>query len=458
VSAELAGRRFHFVGIGGAGMSGLALAAAELGAEVSGSDRSESTYLERLRAAGITVTIGQQAENVPADAEVVRSTAIEQDNPELAAAFERGHTVRHRSELLAELAALRKTCITVAGSHGKTTTTAMIAHVLDELGQDPSYFVGGELTIGQRTTNAHMGGGEVVVIEADESDGSFIRYSPDVAVVTNIEFEHPETWSGLDQLIAAFAEHLAPARSVVIEAEQPRQAELALGSRAISFSITDNSADYFAAGLATADEPSEGTGFTLKELPVKLGVRGDHNVKNALAAIAALELVGVTRDQSVTALASFRGVARRFEHVGRSEGGAEVYDDYAHHPTEIRAALETARAAARAGRVVAFFQPHLYSRSLAYRREFAEALALADVVVVLEIYPARERAEDFPGVTGWMTATSVADHAEGRPVYFAANFDEAERLARRILQSGDLCIALGAGDIIEFSRRIALSR
>jgi UDP-N-acetylmuramate--alanine ligase len=448
------GRRLHFVGIGGAGMSGLALAAAQLGAEVTGSDRSESTYLERLRAAGIEATIGHAAENVPPDAELVRSTAIADDNPELLAAAERGQRVLHRSELLAEFAALKSTCITVAGSHGKTTTTAMIAHALDRLGADPSYFVGGEVTIGGVTTNAHLGEGELVVIEADESDGSFVRYKPDIAVITNIEFEHPETWSGIDQLLAAFAEHAAPAKTVVINHEQSRNQSLALGARAVTFSIADGEADYFAANLVTPADPAAGTSFELGGIAVELAARGDHNVKNALAAIAALEQVGVPREQAAEALKTFAGVARRFEFVGKTAQGAAVYDDYAHHPTEIRAALETARGAAGGGRVIAFFQPHLYSRSLAYRREFAEALALADATVVMEIYPAREKPEDFPGVSGWMTATSVADVAGGRPVHYAATFDDAEKMAGQLLRNGDLCIAIGAGDVFEFSRRI----
>lgn len=453
MSSELAGRKLHLIGVGGAGMSGLALAAAELGAQVSGSDREESTYLERLREAGVVVMIGHAAANVPDDADIVVSTAIPKDNPELLVANERGQRVLHRSELLAELAALRPHCITVAGSHGKTTTTAMIAHVLDSLGEDPSYFVGGEVQIGERVTNAHVGSGQSVVIEADESDGSFRRYTPTIAVVTNIEFEHPETWSGLDELLLAFAEHLALAEQIVIEAEQPRVDELQLGQRAHTFSTVDPAADFFASDLQTSTDPAEGTSFTLNGARVQLAVRGEHNVKNALAAIAALELSGVERERAICALASFRGVARRFERLGTTPEGATVYDDYAHHPTEVRAALTTAKGAVGAGgSVVAFYQGHLFSRSLAYRREFGEALALADTVVVLDIYPSRERAEDFPGVTGWITATAAADAAQGRPVYYAPTFADARTIAARILAPGDLCIALGAGDVSQFAR------
>lgn len=455
MSGELSGRSFHLIGVGGAGMSGLALAAAQLGAEVTGSDREESTYLPRLREAGVGVTIGHDGANLPDAADVVISTAIPTDNPELAVARERGQRVMHRSELLAELAALKSTCITVAGSHGKTTTTAMIAHALDRLGADPSYFVGGEVEIGGRTTNAHFGDGEIVVIEADESDGSFTRYNPTIAVVTNIEFEHPETWSGLDELLVAFAEHLAPAQSVVIEAEQPRIAELKLGERARTFSSTDPAADYFAARITTPEDPATGSSFELDGAAAQLGVRGEHNVKNALAAIAALELAGIERADAIAALAGFGGVARRFEQLGSSSTGAVVYDDYAHHPTEIAAALTTAQATVGAdGRVVAFYQPHLFSRTIAYRREFAEALALADLVVVLDIYPSRERAEDFPGVTGWLMATAVADRTGGRPVHYAPTFDDARTIAGHLLEPDDLCIAIGAGDVSKFAHSL----
>lgn len=457
MSTPLKGRKFHLVGAGGAGMSGLALAAMEMGAEVSGSDRAESTYVTRLREAGIEISIGHRAENVPDGAEVVRSTAVPADNLEIEAARIRGLKLIHRSQLLAELAALRPLCITVAGSHGKTTTTAMIAHVLDALGEDPSYFLGGEVTIGARTTNAHMGSGDVVVVEADESDGSFVRYSPQIAVVTNIEFEHPETWSGLDELLAAFREHVSGASRVVVEAGQPRLEELGLGDRGVTFSIDDEGADYFATELISPADPGAGTGFLLDGLAVHLGVRGAHNVKNALAAIAALELAGIERGRVADALSGFGGVERRFQLIGTTEQGAVIYDDYAHHPTEVRAALETARAAA-VGRLVVFFQPHLFSRTVAYRREFAEALSLADVVVVLDVHPARERAADFPGVSGWLTAADVADRAGGRDVHYASGLTEAAEVARSVLRPGDLCVAMGAGTITELPPLLVAGR
>jgi UDP-N-acetylmuramate--alanine ligase len=436
-------------------MSGLAVAAAELGASVSGSDREESAYLERLRAAGIEIFVGHDPANVPTGADLVRSTAVPDENPEIVAALEAGQKVLHRSQLLAELAALRETCVTVAGSHGKTTTSAMIAHALDALGADPSYFVGGEVTIGPRKTNAHIGNGKIVVVEADESDGSFVRYKPQTAVVTNIEFEHPETWNNLDELMAAFARHLAQAERVVIKAEQPRLDELDLGERALTFSIHDPSADFFAGAIEEPDDPATGTSFDLGGVAVRLGVRGEHNVENALAALATLAMLGYEPQRAGPALTGFTGVARRFERVGTAACGAAVYDDYAHHPTEVRAALTAARGIVGDGRIVVFFQPHLFSRTITYRRQFAEALVLADVVVVLDIFPAREQARDFPGVSGWTLASAVADHSGQRTVHYAPQIGDAETLANRILRADDLCLTMGAGSITELSRLIA---
>lgn len=447
------GRKLHLIGIGGAGMSGLALAASQLGAVVSGSDKEASSYTERLEAAGVAVRIGHDAAEVPEGADVVRSTAIRDDNPELIAAREQGLTILHRSELLAELAATRPQSIAVAGTHGKTTTTAMIAHVLDVLGKDPSFFVGGEVTIGSRTTNAHLGSGDVVVLEADESDGSFLNYSPDVAVVTNVEFEHPETWQSLDELLEAFAKFAAPARTTVIWAGQPRVGEIAGAGETATFDI-DAEAGLVATDVSTPSDPGSGTSFLVEGQSVELGVRGEHNVLNALAAMQALRAVGVELAQSGPALRSFGGVARRFELLGENSAGAAIYDDYAHHPTEVRAALATARQTAGGGRVIAVFLPHLYSRTQAYAREFGEALSLADVIVVLDVYGARERAEDFPGVNGWLVATRAADAAPGRTVYYEPTFDDAEELLAKILRAGDLCIGLGAGNIHHLTRRL----
>ncbi|MGB0889593.1 MAG: UDP-N-acetylmuramate--L-alanine ligase [Solirubrobacterales bacterium] len=446
------GRRLHLIGIGGAGMSGLALAAHELGALVTGSDRAQSSYTDRLVAAGIDVSIGHDADNVPDGADVVVSTAIGEDNPELAAARAAGSAVLHRSDLLETLVEIKPTCIAVAGTHGKTTTTAMIAHVLMELGRDPSFFVGGEVTVGNELTNAHVGDGEVVVVEADESDGSFLKLHPTVAVVTNVELDHHATWAGgLDELFGAFATFTSPAQSTVLWRGQPRLWSELSNDNAIGFGIDETNADVdgdvIATKVETPEDPTKGSRFTLGGTVVELGVRGEHNVLNALAALAALQSVGISTSDAASKLATFKGVARRFEFLGRSENGALVYDDYAHHPTEVRAALTTARATAGSGRVVAVFQPHLYSRTTSLSREFGKSLALADVAVVSDIYAAREKATAFPGVTGWLVATDAADAMPGREVYWSPSLEDVRNTLDRLLRPDDLCITIGAGDI-----------
>lgn len=273
-------------------------------------------------------------------------------------------------------------------------------------------------------------------------------------MITNVEFEHPETWSGLDELLDAFRDFSKPSEHVVVEADQPRREELALGERATTFALEPVEADLTAVDITTPEEPALGSSFRLGEEVVELSVRGAHNVKNALAAIAALELVGVSRVEAAASLKSFAGVGRRFELIGETPGGAVVYDDYAHHQTEVRAALTTARQTAKGGRVIAVFLPHLYSRTKSYAREFGESLTLADIVIVTDIYPARERAEDFPGITGWLIATRTADAAPGLPVFYEPSYDDVVELLERILRPGDLCMTVGAGDIFRVARRI----
>ncbi len=467
------GRVVHFVGIGGAGMSGLALVLHGPGVRVSGSDRTASSYTERLLAAGVDVRIGHDAANVPDGAELVVSTAIGDDNAELARARELGLRVTHRGELLAELAG-QKRCIAVSGTHGKTTTTAMIAHALAECGRAPSYVVGGEVTVAGVTTNASWGDGEWIVVEADESDRSFLELRPELAVVTNVELDHHSTYGGKAELMAAFAQFCAQASSLVLWHGQPELAALASGGQGVTgFAVEGQPAEGAAMPVAAADlvaraldepaDPTTGIGFELvagdRVIPGRLGVRGEHNVRNALAAMAAVGRAGVTPEESFAALASFRGVARRFELVGRTPGGAvpagvAVYDDYAHHPTEVVAALRTARAAAGGGRVVAVFQPHLYSRTRSLARDFGRALALADAVCVLDVYPARELAADFPGVSGHMVATATADAAPGKPVYWTPTQELAGRALGELLRSGDLCITIGAGDVCDLGREL----
>jgi UDP-N-acetylmuramate--alanine ligase len=397
------GRRLHFVGIGGAGMSGLALVCDELGATVSGSDRADSSYMERLRAAGLEPVVGHDAANLPEGAELVLSTAIGEDNPELALARERGQAEIHRGELLAELCA-EKRLIAIAGTHGKTTTTAMLVWALRALGADPAFFVGGEVPgLGPdgATANAGWGGGEWVVAEADESDGSFLRLDPEIAVITNVEMDHHSRWASVAELRAAFDEFGAKAEAV-----------------------------------AAPDEALE----------PELAVPGRHNVFNARAAIAAAGLAGFDPAAAAAALRDFPGVHRRLELKGE-RSGARVYDDYAHHPTEVRAALSALREL-EPRRLLAVFQPHLYSRTRAFAEQFGAALALADEVAVLDVYAAREQpVGELEGVSGLDVARAAADRMGGRPVLWTPTIESATAALADRLEPGDTLVTIGAGDV-----------
>jgi UDP-N-acetylmuramate--alanine ligase len=395
-----ADRRLHLIGLGGAGMSAYALAAHALGAAVTGSDRAWSPYAQRLlEQTGVETIVGHRAENVPAgdDVVVVHSTAISPDNPERAAARARGLPDRPRADLLGEIAATRRV-IAVAGAHGKTTTAAMIAVALRAAGTDPAWLIGGEvLDLG---SNAGWSDGEWLVVEADESDRSFLALAPEIAVVTNIELDHHHTYGSQAELEEAFREFLSNAHETVV------------------FPFDE-----------AASPP--------------LRVPGAHNRRNAAAALAACALAGADLGRCRAALSTFSGARRRFEELGTTPSGARVVDDYAHHPTEVAATIAAARSQDPA-RVVAVFQPHLFSRTEQLAAEFGAALAAADRSLVLPVYPARERQEDFPGVGARLIAAD--EHPE--------SFEQAVRLLDRDLRDGDLCLVMGAGDVDELGRML----
>lgn len=433
------GRQLHFIGIGGAGMSGLALVCARLGATVSGSDRSDSSYMERLRAAGLDPAVGHDAANLPEGAEVVVSTAIGEDNPELALARERGIEPIHRGALLAELCA-EKRLIAIAGTHGKTTTTAMAAWALRALGADPAFFIGGEVPgLGPdgATANADWGEGEWVVAEADESDASFLRLRPEVAVVTNVEMDHHSRWGSLVELHEAFAAFAGPARGLVAPVDEAMPWLDGRGDERVRFD-------------ASAPGPSE--------LP--LAVPGRHNLRNARAALAALQLAGFDLDKAAGALADFPGVHRRLERKG-SRGSIHIYDDYAHHPTEVRAALAALREQSPS-RLVAVFQPHLYSRTKALAAEFGAALSAADEAIVLDVYPAREEpVGELAGVSGLQVAQAAAERIGGRPVWWLPRLELAQQaLADRLDHNpelygeGTVLVTIGAGDVFKLGEAL----
>ncbi|HEX6754012.1 MAG TPA: Mur ligase domain-containing protein [Solirubrobacterales bacterium] len=415
---DWASRRLHFIGIGGAGMSGLALVCAELGATVTGSDRADSSYMERLRAVGLKPAVGHDTANLPDGAEVVVSTAIGADNPELALARERGIEPIHRGALLAQLCA-EKRLVAVAGTHGKTTTTAMLVWALRSLGADPAFFVGGEvpgLGDGTGAANAGWGGGEWVVAEADESDASFLELRPEIAVITNVEMDHHSRWGSIAELREAFDAFSAGARAVV-------------------------------GPESSAAEP-------------KLAVPGQHNVLNARAAIAAAAAAGFDPEAVAGALARFPGVRRRLELKG-ARGGTRVYDDYAHHPTEVRAALSALRELGPE-RLLAVFQPHLYSRTKAFAEQFGAALALADEAVVLDVYPAREEpVGELAGVSGLDVARAAADRMGGRRVSWLPDPAGAGGVLAELLDrnraagvEGQVLVTIGAGDVFRLGEAL----
>jgi UDP-N-acetylmuramate--alanine ligase len=439
VERAWAGRRLHLVGIGGAGMSGYARVATQLGAAVSGSDRADSPGLRALAALGVAVHVGHDAANVPAgdDVEVVHSTAIPVDNAERAAARERGLPDHPRADLLADLSLLKRT-IAVAGAHGKTTTSSMVAHALLRCGLEPSYLIGGALT----TTglNADWGAGEWLVVEADESDRSMLSLHVDIAVVTNVELDHHATFGSLAELRDTFRALLSVAPRAVLW-NRPDITALRGQGPYVTFDAIDPELD------------GAGSTFRWRGHVVRLRVPGAHNARNAAAALEACTLAGADQAQAVAALADFAGAGRRFQELGITSAGARVIDDYAHHPTEVAATIDAARTQG-ARRVLAVFQPHLYSRTQRLAREFGAALARADVAAVLDVYPARERAEDFPGVSGLLVAEAAADAAGGRSVLWLPDFATAERALRGLLRAGDLCLVLGAGNVDELGRRL----
>ncbi len=388
----LEGRRFWFVGIGGAGMSALALVASEWGAEVGGSDRARSSYVERLDAAGIPVVIGHDGSHVPGGAEVIVSSAIAPDNPEV-----EGRAVRKRGELLAEFVELRP-AIVVAGAHGKTTTAGMIAFCLARLGLDPAFLIGGEIP--QLGGNARAGEGWLVA-EGDESDRSLELLRPRVAVVTNVELDHHATFASQDEVRRLFERWLDAA-------------------------------------------PAQVRGDELEPADLDLAVPGEHNRRNAAAALAGLELAGVARSDAERVLLEFRGAGRRFEARGEASG-VRVFDDYGHHPTEIAATLAAARAAANGGRVLVVFQPHLYSRTQHLAGELGAALAAADAVAVTDVYAARESPPG--GVDGKLVVDAVATERPGMEVGWTPSLEDAARFLARRARPGDVVLTIGAGDV-----------
>ncbi|KOX33322.1 UDP-N-acetylmuramate--alanine ligase [Saccharothrix sp. NRRL B-16348] len=445
--------RVHLVGIGGAGMSGIARILLARGAQVSGSDAKDSRTVLALRAQGAAIAVGHAGANLDqlpdGPTAVVVSTAIREDNPELVEARARGTVVLRRAEALAALM-LDHRVACVAGTHGKTSTTSMLTVALQHCRMDPSFAIGGDLN--ESGANAHQGTGGVFVAEADESDGSFLYFSPSVAVVTNVEADHLDHHGTVEAYVAvfdSFLERIEPDGVLIACADDPGSA--ALAERAAKLGIRVRAYGRTATGPGSVRlvdyRPADSGGVARVELDgelldVRVAVPGEHMAGNAIAAlIAALEL-GADRQGVLIGLAAFGGVRRRFEFKGQA-GGVRVYDDYAHHPTEVAAQIAAARPVAGDGKLVVVFQPHLYSRTRLFAEEFAAALGTADGVVVLDVYGAREEPE--PGVTGALVSGLVPLDV-GKVVY-EPSFDRVPALVASMVGEGDLVVTMGAGDV-----------
>ncbi len=466
-------QRVHMIGIGGAGMSGIARILLSRGGAVSGSDAKESRGVLALRARGAEVRIGHDAsalDLLPGGPTAVVTTyaAIPKTNPELVEANRRGVPVLLRPAVLAELMRGHRTLL-VSGTHGKTSTTSMLIVSLQHCGFDPSFAVGGELN--EAGTNAHHGTGDYFVAEADESDGSLLQYDPDVAVVTNIESDHLDFYGSVEAYVRVFddfAARLAPGGLLVVCLDDPGSLALArrVSERIAAGELNIRVLGYGSGELADAPvpvgvrllawEPRDVGGVVTLQLAdepaprtLRLSVPGRHMALNALGALLAARDAGADLDEILQGLEGFGGVHRRFQFVGR-ENGVRVFDDYAHHPTEVAAVLGAAAelvrqeaadgARSRQGRVIVVFQPHLYSRTAAFATEFGTSLSLADEVVVLDVYGAREK--PLPGVNGALVAQSVT-----KPVHYQPDMSRVGRQVAGLARPGDVVIIMGAGDV-----------
>lgn len=444
--------RPHFIGIGGAGMSGIAKILAQRGAKVAGSDAKESETAQALRALGVTVHIGHAAEHLADDAScVVVSSAIRAGNPELVRAAELSVPVVHRSDALASLMTGAR-AIAVAGTHGKTTTTSMLAVALTELGLDPSYAIGGDLA--EPGTNARHGEGEIFVAEADESDRSFHTYAPEVAIVLNVELDHHANYASMEEIYESFETFvgkIVPGGTLVIPVGQ--QGAVELGARVagrdaltvVTYGESET-ADVHIHKITPRGLTSEVTVvLDGRFLTFTVSVPGRHYAHNAVAALAAGVALGVPAHNLASALGTYTGVKRRLQLKGEA-GGVQVIDSYAHHPTEMTADLEAMRGAAPAGsRLLVVFQPHLFSRTQELGKEMGQALALADASVVLDIYPARE--DPIPGVTSALiTGAALAAGAEVTTVHDKSTVPE---VVAGMARPGDLVLTMGAGDVTD---------
>lgn len=442
----------HFIGIGGAGVSGLALVLHGRGIAVTGSDLKESRYSKALVDAGVDVRVGHEAANLGDPQVVVVSTAIPEKNPELVEARSRGLEIWPRARMLAHLAGERRT-IAVAGTHGKTTTSSMVATMLNGAGLDPTFLIGGE--VDEFGANARNGSGEYYVVEADESDGSFVYLEPHIALITNIEADHLDHYDSLQQIEDTFLDFMRRTReagALVVCADDERLVQIARGSGRSVVTYGAN-AD---ADVRFVDARRSGTGYTFSvvagasRVDCSTSVPGIHMVSNATGALACAFALGLDVDVCASALSGFGGVRRRFDRVGEADG-VTVVDDYAHHPTEVEATL---KAAADLGyrHVWVVFQPHRFTRTQAFAAEFGGSFAPADRVVLMDVYSAGET--PVPGVSGKTLLREALAHSPGSEIsYFPHRADIAPYLAMKV-RPGDLVLTMGAGDVTQLGPEI----
>ena len=430
----------HFIGIGGSGMSGIARILIGMGHAVTGSDLRDSSNVATLRELGAKIYIGHDESHLGNPDTVVVTSALWPTNPEYLLAKERGIPVIHRSQALAKLASSKR-LIAVAGAHGKTTSTGMVITALMGLGQDPSFVNGGVInSVGQSSSS---GPGELFVIEADESDGSFLLYDTAISLITNVDPDHLDHYGSIEAFHQVFADFANKSKELVVISSDDQ------GAKEVAKLITRPMITFGEAKEATVRvqniKQDARVSFELvykdQKSSATLILAGKHNALNAAGAVATLVGLGFDFQQSLLEVAKFEGTERRFELHGQ-ERGVSVYDDFAHHPTEVEAALNGARAVVGSGKLITVFQPHLYSRTRLFAREFAEVLAKSDEVVLLDIYAAREDPE--PGVTGELILNSFLDQAK---IHYVPNWDDASAKAAALANSGDFIVTMGCGDV-----------
>ncbi len=442
--SELGAKRIHFIGLGGAGMSGIARIMLARGVSVSGSDAKESAVLAGLETLGAQIFIGHDASNVGNADVLVVSSAIDGNNPELLKAKSAGLEILTRAQALALLMSESKS-VAIAGTHGKTTTTSMLTVALQQAGLDPSFSIGGMINRGG--INAHLGSGEVFIAEADESDGSFLAYKPFGAIITNIELDHVDHFPDIESVNAIFldfVDSIQPGGFLIAGVDSPGVQHLLtqISRKDIEITSYGESADISISHISLQPTSSRARitklGKVLGEL--SLSIPGKHNIENATAALVAGLNLGATSADLLAGLSSFSGAKRRFENKG-TVGGVTVIDDYGHHPTEVRVTLETAKRFAGNGKVIVIFQPHRYSRTAMFVAEFAEVLDLADQLYLLEVYAASEAA--IPGVSSVLIANAMSESK----VCFEPSMIDVVNAAVAKAEPGDLIITLGAGDV-----------